>query len=86
MTPADGDAGADRVGTLGQGQLASHPDYSLHAFSHERPWYRPAETRPWELPGAGTSLARVSTRTYLVLAGLTGLLILAAFAVQLVRS
>ena len=32
------------------------------------------------------SLARVSTRTYIVLAGLTGLLILAAFAVQLVRS
>jgi len=28
----------------------------------------------------------VSTRAYIVLAGLTGLLILAAFAVQLVRS
>jgi hypothetical protein len=34
----------------------------------------------------GSSLADVSTRTYIVLAGLTGLLILAAFAIQLVRT
>jgi hypothetical protein len=33
-----------------------------------------------------TSVVGVSTRTYIVLAGLTGLVILAAFAVQLVRS
>jgi hypothetical protein len=33
-----------------------------------------------------TSVGSVSTRTYIVLAGLTGLVILAAFAVQLVRS
>jgi hypothetical protein len=39
-----------------------------------------------DLGDLGGSLVHVSTRAYIVLAGLTGLLILAAFAVQLVRS
>ena len=37
-------------------------------------------------PEARGSLGSVSTRTYIVLAALTGLVILAAFAVQLVKS
>ena len=95
MIPLTAMPAADGVGALRERQLAGQPDDSLHALSHEprhgtgrrrgyvTAGYVTAGTGP---PQRETSLGVVSTRTYIVLAGLTGLVILAAFAVQMVRT
>lgn len=57
----------------------------LHALSHEQDRLVGGPSGAGS-SGAGGSVDRVSTRVYIILAALTGMAILAAFAVQLIVS